>query len=275
MRPGDARSHPRRRPDTGGEHRPTEVRGGRAGRHQVSLERALSKLGFSSRSESRLLITSGKTTVNGRVCRDPRAWVDPRRDRLSVSGNPIRPARRVAILLHKPTGIVTTRSDERGRETVYSLLPREIPYLFPVGRLDKESSGAILFTNDTRLGDSLTDPSRHVAKTYRVTLDRPLGSGDVARFTSGVRLPTGERLRPVQVRPLAGASPEYEFILSEGKNRQIRRMCREAGFQVLSLHRTAIGPLSLGSLAPSKYRFLTEQEIAALASAGGERGGNA
>ena len=273
MRPGDARGRPRRGPETGAG--PTPARAGRAGRHQVSLERALSKLGFSSRSEARLLIASGKTHVNGRVCRDPRAWVDPRRDRLSVSGNPVRPARRVAILLHKPVGIVTTRSDEQGRETVYSLLPREIPYLFPVGRLDKESSGAILLTNDTRLGEGLTDPSRHVAKTYRVTVDRPLGAGDVERFRSGARLPSGERLRSVQVRPLAGPLPEYEFILWEGKNRQIRRMCREAGVRVLSLHRTAIGPIRLGSLAPSSYRFLTEEEITALASAAGERGGNA
>lgn len=274
MRPGDARSRPRRAPGAAGKAPSKEPRGGRAGRHQVSLERALSKLGFTSRSESRLLIISGKTSVNGRLCRDPRAWVDPRSDRLNVSGTPVRPARSVTILLHKPAGIVTSRSDERGRKTVYSLLPEEIPYVFPVGRLDRESSGAILLTNDTRLGDSLTDPSRHVEKTYRVTLDRPLGAADIARFRNGTRLPSGERLRSVQVRPLSGPSPEYEFILSEGKNRQIRKMCQDAGCRVLSLHRTAIGPLSLGSLAVSKFRFITEEEIAALASAAGRKGRN-
>jgi 23S rRNA pseudouridine2605 synthase len=243
-----------------------QPRSSRKGGDQVSLERALSKLGFASRSEARQQIILGTTRINGRLCRNPHAWVDPRNDRISVAGVPVRPSRHVTLLLHKPPGIVTSRSDERGRKTVFTLLPRDLPYLFPVGRLDRESSGALLLTNDTRLGNLLTSPDSHVEKEYRVTLDRPLDLPTLTSFQNGTRLASGERLRPVRVTRLPGATPVYGFVLTEGKNRQIRKMCEEAGYSVQGLRRIRIGPVSLGPLAPGKCRFLGEKEVASLLS---------
>lgn len=237
----------------------------RIGSHQVSLARALSKLGIASRAQSTDMIRDGHVAVNGRLVRDPVAWVDPKADSISVDGKTVRPAPRVYILLHKPTGVVTTRIDELARQTVYEFLPRGTPWVFPAGRLDRESSGLILLTNDTKAANLLTSPAEHCIKTYKVILDRPLSANDRATMETGMILSDGTILKSAKVTPLRGT--EYAFSLIEGKNRQIRRMCHELGYEVLALHRTEIGPLKIRGLAPGTARSLSRREIMQLFSA--------
>ncbi len=238
---------------------------------RVSLERLLSKFGSVSRSGARALIKHGRVMVNGRVSRLNTGRVDPRRDKVSIDGTRIRPEARLYLMLHKPGGVVTTRADELGRPTVYDLLPPGIPWVFPVGRLDRESSGLLLFTNDTKLGEALTNPARHVSKAYLVELDRPLDRDDQRRFQTGNGLKDGTLLRPIRIRHPNVRIPVYEFTLIEGKNRQIRRMCEESGYRVVRLHRIRVGPLLLAGLPPGKTRRLTEAELSSLLS-GGSRG---
>lgn len=202
-------------------------------------------------------------SVNGRSVSDPDLWVDPQRDAIAFRGSRIRPARRVYLLLHKPAGYVTTRSDERGRKTVYDLLPEKSPWVFPVGRLDRESSGLLLLTNDTRVGNMLTSPLHGFVKTYVVELEKELAVEDRAAMERGMKLPRGILLEPMEIRSLSAHT--YEFVLTEGKNRQIRKACASRNYEVVSLHRVAIGPLLLGSLAPGELREMTPREIALVA----------
>lgn len=175
------------------------------------------------------------------------------------------------LALHKPPGYVTTRSDELGRKTVYDLLPpdRRDGWLFPVGRLDKDSEGLLLLTNDGAWADALTDPARHVPKVYRVKLDRKPGPVDLERFRTGIVL-DGSKTAP------AGAEPEgggwYRVTLTEGRNRQIRRMFHALGYKVKRLVRVSIGPLGLGDLEPGRLRDLTAEEADALRDAAGPTG---
>jgi len=230
----------------------------------VTLARALSKLGYSSRSRARALITSGRVSVNGRVVRDPDRWIDLRTAKLGLDGDTIRKKRHVYLAMHKPAGYVTTRSDERSRATVYDLLGEMRDWIFPVGRLDRDTSGLLLFTNDTAFGDALTNPDSHVPKTYRLRLDRPLAGADARRMESGMMLDERTKLRPAAVARVAGSETEVEVTLQEGKNRQIRRMCERLGYGIITLHRTRIGSLELGSLAAGKTRLLGEAEVDAL-----------
>jgi 23S rRNA pseudouridine2605 synthase len=210
--------------------------------------------------------------VNGRVVRDPLAWIDLESDRLAAdSGIGLKPlgppTETVCLLLHKPPGVVTTRSDERGRPTVYDLIPRAArgKWIFPVGRLDKDSEGLLLLTNDGGLGDRLTDPGRHVGKTYLVTLDAPLGEMEQRRWARGLDI-GGARTGPAVVRHERGAV--YRVTLTEGRNRQIRRMAEAVGRKVVRLVRHAIGPLRIDGLAPGGWRYLDAREINALDPAG-------
>jgi 23S rRNA pseudouridine2605 synthase len=211
------------------------------------------------------MIRSGHVAVNGRLVRDPAVWVDPKSDSISINGKTAHPAPRVYILLHKPTGVVTTRSDELARQTVYEYLPRGTPWVFPAGRLDRESSGLILLTNDTKSADRLTNPVEQCIKRYKVILDRPLSSKDQATMETGMILLDGTVLKPAKVTHVGGAA--YTFCLVEGRNRQIRRMCHELGYEVLVLHRTEIGPLKIRGLAPGTARALSRREIMQLFSA--------
>jgi 23S rRNA pseudouridine2605 synthase len=229
----------------------------------VSLARALSKLGIASRAQAAVLIAHGRVQVDRRVVRDPEAWIDLRTQRVEVDGAHARAAAKLYVLLHKPAGYVTTRSDERGRSTVYDLLPAGTPWVFPVGRLDRETTGALLLTNDTRLGDAVTDPAFHLAKEYHVLLDRPLEAADRVRMEGGMALRDGTHLLPAKVQGRAGAVT-VRITLREGKNRQVRRMCEELGYAVVHLHRAAIGPLRLTGIGPGSLRRLTGEEVDAL-----------
>jgi pseudouridine synthase len=236
----------------------------RKGRNQVSLVRAISKLGIASRAVAAVMVRDGSVSVNGRPVSNPNLWVDPQQDAITLRGRRIRPAHRVYLLLHKPAGYVTTRSDEKGRKTVYDLLPENSPWVFPVGRLDCDSSGLLLLTNDTRVADMLTSPAHGFLKIYVVELDRDLASEDRAAMEHGLKLPGGILLEPMEVRSLSPCT--YKFILTEGKNRQIRKACESRNYRVRSLHRVAIGPFLLDSLPPGEVRAMTPQEIALVAS---------
>jgi 23S rRNA pseudouridine2605 synthase len=178
-----------------------------------------------------------------------------------VDDKEIETKKRIIIMLNKPRGVITTRSDERGRPSIYSLLGEIRDWVFPVGRLDKESEGLLLCTNDNALGEALTGPDHRVPKVYRVGIARALSVEDRTLFERGMIL-DGERLRPARVGS-HGESPEgfwFEITLFEGRNRQIRRMCASRGIVVQSLKRVSIGPISLGSLRTGSFRRLTARE---------------
>lgn len=233
---------------------------------RVTLARALSKLGLLSRTQARVAILAGRVTLDGRQERDPDRWIDPDRGRLELDGQPATRQAVVWFALHKPAGVITTRSDERGRKTVYDLLPDGLPWVFPVGRLDLESSGLLLITNDTRVADAAISPDTGLAKLYEVSLDAPLPDDDVRRFRSGSALADGTALRPVGIEFLDQARTRLRITLHEGKNRQIRRMVTDCGREVQRLHRLAIGPIGLGDLPEGQIRPLTSTECAALAA---------
>jgi pseudouridine synthase len=227
-------------------------------RRDVSLARAISKLGFASRSQSAILISDGHVSLNGKIVTDPSCFCSLESDIISVDGEPLTKKRLIYIIMNKPVGVITTRSDERGRKTVYNLLGDVGRWIFPVGRLDKDSSGLLLLTNDNQLGERLTNPSSKVTKTYIVNLDKSPAREHMEIFRSGMTL-DGEKLLPAKVRAVAGN--EFEITIHEGKNRQIRRMCESLNYRVLSLSRKSIGDLQIGNLRPGEWKYISGQEI--------------
>jgi len=238
-----------------------------ATRGPLSLARALSKFGVCSRSEAARRIQAGRVQVNGRVVTRPEARVDPGRDRVVVEGRRVGDlAEPLAIALNKPVGYVTTRTDPGGRATVYDLIGDLERWVFPVGRLDRDSSGLLVLTSDHRLGERLTSPDAHVPKTYHVRVRGVPDAEALRALREGVPL-HGGLTRPARVRSLGaakGGAAWLELVLTEGRNRQIRRMCAAVGHDVVELVRVAIGALKLGDLAPGRWRRLNEGDIARL-----------
>jgi 23S rRNA pseudouridine2605 synthase len=230
----------------------------------VSLARALSKLGHCSRAEGERIVRAGRVTVDGRLVRDPTLRVDVRRARIAVDGRSVRAPARVYLMLHKPAGYVTTSSDERGRRTAYDLIPGDMPRVNAVGRLDKDTEGLLLFTNDTRWADRIGAPSSQLDKVYEVQIDRALTPEHTEQALEGVASGRGEVLRFKHVRRLRRADEWIEVVLDEGRNRQIRRVLEALGYEVQRLIRTRIGMVELGDLPPGAVRLLTAEEAASL-----------
>ena len=234
---------------------------------QVGLSRALSKLGFCSRSQAAKLIRAGRVRLNGATRRDPETPVRLERDRIEVDRNSRRrPKSKIYLMLNKPRGVVTTASDEKGRATVYSLLDKTLPWVGPVGRLDKASEGLLLLTNDSEWAARISDPGSHLDKTYHVQVGALAGRILSRRNSCEAWFAGGELLRAKQARVLRSGEKNtwLEIVLDEGKNRQIRRMLEHLGIEVLRLIRVAIGPLALGQLAKGKSRALAAAEKSAL-----------
>lgn len=229
---------------------------------RIGLARALSKLGYCSRSQAFELIRAGKVAVNGRVHRDPESPVSETRDQITVEGKPVRAAEKIYLMLNKPRGIVTTASDEKGRDTVYSLLPPDLPWLAPVGRLDRASEGLLLMTNDSEWAARITAPDSHLEKTYHVQIGVIVDERLLQKIIAGVTS-HGERLNAKRASVLRSGEKNswLEIVLDEGRNRQIRRIFEELDVKVLRLVRVAIGDLPLGELAKGNWRQLTADEI--------------
>jgi 23S rRNA pseudouridine2605 synthase len=239
---------------------------------RLSLARALSKFGVCSRKQAEQRILAGRVSVDGRVVLWPQRRIDPRRQRVSVDGARVGDdTERIVLLFHKPVGYITTRAEPSGRPTIYALL-RDLPcWVFPVGRLDKDSSGLLVLTNDHRLGQRLTDPDGHVQKTYHARVAGLPEPGALAALREGVPLDAVRQSRPARVRSL-GAQRDgtswLELVLTEGKNRQVRRMCAAVGHEVLELVRVRIGGVALGQLALGEWRRATTEEVRRLQERG-------
>jgi len=232
---------------------------------KVPLERALSKLGAASRTQTRKWICEGRLQVNGRTVRDPMYPVSPENDRFTVDGEPMRKDEWRTIMLNKPAAVVTTASDEKGRRTVFDLLPPEFRTLHPVGRLDMASTGLLILTNDTRLSSYLTNPANAVLRTYIVTVTGDFTAEALRKAAAGI-MDEGELLKPAKItlRKASRRESHLTVELTEGKNREIRRLFSALGHEVTRLKRVAFGPLQLGELQPGRFRPLTRDEITVL-----------
>jgi 23S rRNA pseudouridine2605 synthase len=239
---------------------------------KIGLSRALSKLGYCSRSKAAELIRAGRVTLNGTIRNDPETPVPGKNAEITVDGTAVKSETKIYLMLNKPRGVVTTASDEKGRDTVYSLLnnrslgtssPREnLPWLAPVGRLDKASEGLLLLTNDSEWSACISAPETHLEKTYHVQVGIIADEEFIQRLIRGVKAKDGQVLRAKRARLLRTGQKNcwLEIVLDEGKNRQIRRMMEDRGIAVLRLIRIAVGPLQLGDLAKGEHRALTADE---------------
>ena len=236
---------------------------------RTGLARALSKLGYCSRSEAAALVRAGKVCLNGHVVRDPERPVLPSRDRIFVDGKEISAEKKIYLIMNKPRGLVTTASDEKGRDTIYSLLPECRQWLAPVGRLDKASEGLLLCTNDWIWAEKITSPQTHLEKIYHVQIGTAADENLLMRLRQGIVTSEDDLLKVKSVRIVRHGEKNswLEIILEEGKNRHIRRMLEALEVEVLRLVRIGIGPLRLGDLAKGAVRELANEELSAIQKA--------
>jgi 23S rRNA pseudouridine2605 synthase len=229
---------------------------------QIGLARALSKLGYCSRAQACELIRAGRVSLNGRTRRDPETPVHLEKDRILVDGRPVAAAAKVYLILNKPRGVVTSASDEKGRETVYACLDDDLPWVAPVGRLDKASEGLLLLTNDSEWAARILAPETHLDKTYHVQVGTVADAGLLESICKGVSTGDGDFLRARSTRILRGGARNtwLEVVLDEGKNRHLRRMLAQLGIEVLRLVRVAIGAVTLGKLPKGSFRPLSPAE---------------
>jgi 23S rRNA pseudouridine2605 synthase len=234
----------------------------------VGLARAISKMGYCSRSRAEDAIRAGRVRVNGAVRRNVEAPVHLGKDRVEVDGFEIKKAEKIYLILNKPRGVVTTVSDERGRETIYSFLQKykdgSLDWVAPVGRLDKASEGLLLITNDSEWAAKISAPETHVDKTYHVQIAELATPAMIERLERGFTVKDGEFLRVKRAMVIRSGERNcwLEIVLDEGRNRHIRRMFETIGVEVLRLIRVAIGALKLGDLPKGEVRALSEQEKA-------------
>ena len=235
-----------------------------------TLDRVLSRSGVGSRTQAAEWIRARRVRVGSRVVTNPDAWIDPTSDDIRLDGKPIETAPPIHLMLHKPKGVLTSRAaDVKGRRTVYDLLPETESFVFPVGRLDLDTSGILLMTNDSDFAETLTDPAFHVPKTYLVKATTRLSDEQLDALRAGVTLSDGPT-RPATITRLRdpGGRTVFEITITEGRNRQVRRMVSAVGSKVLSLARIAVGPLRIGELQPGESRTLTPAELRGLLRAG-------
>ena len=239
---------------------------------KIGLARALSKLGYCSRSQAAELIRAGRVRLNGNLRRDPETPVRVEKDRILVDDLAIDAPTKVYLMMNKPRGLVTTASDEQGRDTIYSVLEKSgepLPWVAPVGRLDKASEGLLLLTNDSEWGARIAAPETHLEKTYHVQIAALSDEKLIQSLERGVKTGDGDVLRATRVSQLRSGEKNcwLELVLEEGKNRQIRRMLAGLEVEMLRLVRVAIGPLQLGTLPKGAFRPLTSHEKSSLDSA--------
>ncbi len=240
---------------------------------KIRIQKIIADSGYCSRRKAEELISSGQVTVNGRSC-SLGDKADPQNDVIAVCGeklSAVLPERRY-IMLNKPRGYVVTMKDEQGRKTAAELLTGVEERVFPVGRLDRNSEGLLLFTNDGEFANEITHPSHHVSKVYRVTIDGNVTEEQLEKLSGGVQLDNGEKTIPCTVEVLVEEEERtvLRFVIKQGLNRQIRRMCDAVGLKVGRLRRTSIGGVKLGMLKTGEWRDLTKEELRILRSAIGK-----
>ena len=231
----------------------------------VRIQKYIADCGVCSRRAAEAMIEEGRVTLNGRPARLGDK-TDGARDLIRVDGRVIKPAVRekITLMLYKPRGYVTTMSDEQGRKCVADLIARERVRLYPVGRLDKDSEGLLLMTNDGDLANKLTHPRNHIPKTYRVIVKGGVNREQIKAFENGIYIAEDDyTTRPAEIEILDSKTDRtvFYFIFYEGKNREIRKMCEALGLEVLRLKRDKLADLSIGTLRAGQYRALTQKEI--------------
>jgi pseudouridine synthase len=235
----------------------------------VSLERAISKLGWASRKEAREMIIQGKVSVNGKVITNPSFRVDIKKDKIAIDGEILKPKRKIYIILNKPKGVVTTRKDELNRKTIYDIVKID-SWVAPAGRLDMESSGLLILTNDNKFADFITNPNSKIPKTYLVKLNRKIKQEDILKLKIGVEITIDGKTYttlPANVKVVKENKKTcwVEIEIIEGKNRQVRRMFEKLGYEVENLVRIKIGNFEDKNLKPGEWRFLKPDELKQIA----------
>ncbi len=227
----------------------------------ISLARALSKLGYCSRSRAALYVKSGRVTVNGKIVKVPSWRVDVEQDEIEIDNRHLTKPTTVVIMLHKPRGYVTTSDDELSRKTVYELVPNDI-HLFTVGRLDLDTTGLLLFTNNGELQDKITSPEKKISKTYLVTAIGKVTQDHIEKLLRGVEITEGivAKADECEITESEFSKTHLQIKIHEGKNRQVKRMLAAVGRNVAELHRSAIGKLEL-DLPEGAWRKLSDEEI--------------
>lgn len=236
--------------------------------HAIRLNKFLAQAGVASRRQSETMMKAGRVSVNGQIMTEPGCKIDPRHDTVQVDGKLVKIShRKLTLMMNKPRGLICSADDTQGK-TVFSLIEAIPERLFTVGRLDRLSEGLLILTNDGDLAQQLTHPSFGHEKCYRVTLKRPVSPAVLQKLNTPMTL-DGEAFRAASVRMIRTEkqSTVLEFVLQEGKNRQIRRMCESLDLRILRLKRIRMGGLTLGDLAPGAYRELTDREVRALRQA--------
>ena len=229
---------------------------------RFTVDRLLSKLGVASRSVSQEWVRAGRVRINGRVVQDPATWVLWPKDAIAVDDKPIQDSAKRFFLFHKPKGVITTHSDEKGRKTIFDVLPADLGYLHAVGRLDQATSGLLLLTNDSTLSGYLTDPAHKVMRTYLVSVRGEFTEAQATEAVAGV-VEEGERLQchTVKIQKSSGRESHLEVVLIQGKNREIRRLFMALGHEVTRLRRIQYGPFKLEELPPGAWREIPIADV--------------